>query len=99
MRQLLKSALIGSSLLVAAPALAQDTTDASGGVSTGDGTADANATATTNPDPNAASVTATGNLMFGWWPTSAIDRPFMRGKGKITAGLDYGVGQATTTTL
>jgi hypothetical protein len=98
MQQRLKSVLIGSSLLFAAPALAQDATvsgDAS--ATTGDGTvsADANATETTNPDPNAASVTATGSAMMGWWPTSAIDRPYMRGKGKITAGLDYDLFKAS----
>lgn len=91
MRQRLKSVLIGSSLLFAAPALAQDVSgDAS--ATTGDGTvpADPNAGMTTPPDPN-ASVTATGSAMMGWWPTSAIDRPFMRGKGKITADVDYGL--------
>ena len=91
MRQMLKSVLIGTSLLAAAPALAQDA-EVSGDASatTGDGTvsADANANMNTNADPN-ASVTATGSAMMGWWPTSAIDRPYMRGKGKITAGLDY----------
>lgn len=99
MPQRLKSVLIGSSLLFAAPALAQDATvsgDAS--ATTGDGTvsADANANANVNADPN-ASVSATGNVMMGWWPTSAIDRPFMRGKGKITAGLNYGLGKASVT--
>lgn len=92
MRKQLKSVLIGTSLLCAAPALAQDATvsgDAS--ATTGDGTVsgDANANAT-NTDPN-ASVTATGSAMMGWWPMSAIDRPFMRGKGKITADVDYGL--------
>lgn len=97
MHQRLKSVLIGSSLLFAAPAIAQDATgDAT--EATGDETvSDPNATEMTNPDPNAGSVTATGNAMMGWWPTSAIDRPYMRGKGKITAGLDYGLFKASFT--
>jgi hypothetical protein len=99
MSQRLKSVLIGSSLLFAAPALAQDATvsgDAT--ATTGDGTvsADANANGTVAADPN-ASVTATGNAMMGWWPMAAIDRPYMRGKGKITAGLDYGLAKASVT--
>ncbi len=97
MRQLLKSVLIGSSLLAAAPALAQDA-EVSGDATatTGDGTvADPNANMNMSTDPNAASVTATGSAMMGWWPTSAIDRPYMRGKGKITAGLDYDLFKAS----
>lgn len=91
MPQSLKSVLIGSSLLLAAPALAQDATvsgDAT--ATTGDGTVSADPNAAVTTDAN-ASVTATGSAMMGWWPTSAVDRPFMRGKGKITAGLDYGL--------
>lgn len=95
MHQRLKTVLIGSSLLLAAPALAQDVTG-DGTEATGDATAgDPNATGTTNSDPNATSVSATGNAMMGWWPTSALDRPYMRGKGKITAGLDYGLFKAS----
>jgi hypothetical protein len=96
---MLKSVLIGSSLLIAAPALAQDATvEGDATATTGDGTvsADANANANVNADPN-ASVTAAGSAMMGWWPTSAIDRPYMRGKGKITAGLDYGIAKASVT--
>lgn len=91
MPQRLKYVLLGSSLLFAAPAFAQDATvGADASATTGDGTvsADANANANVNADPN-AQVAAAGNAMMGWWPTSAVDRPYMRGKGKITAGLDY----------
>jgi len=92
MPELLKSVLIGSSLLIAAPALAEDpVVEGEASATTGDGTT-VNADGSVNADPNATGTvdaTATGNVMMGWWPQSAVDRPFMRGKGKITAGGDY----------
>lgn len=97
MHQRLKSVLIGSSLLFAAPALAQDAeVGADASATTGDGTVSADANATVNADPNATGTvdaSATGNVMMGWWPQAVVDRPYMRGKGKITVQGDLGIGK------
>jgi hypothetical protein len=97
MPQRLKSVLIGTSLLFAAPAFAQDAeVGADATATTGDGTVSADANANVNADPNAtgtADATATGNAMMGWWPQAVVDRPYMRGAGKITVQGDLNIGK------
>ncbi len=83
-------ALVAGGTLAASPAFAQDTTDPNAGATTEAGMetpADPNAPAM---DPNAAaSVDAGATVSAVGWSPSAIDRPYMRGKGAITAGADF----------
>jgi hypothetical protein len=87
MHPLKVAALLGGTL-IATPAFAQDPApvvegEASAGATTEGATMEG--TATTTTDANAAIVGGTA-----FWPQSAIDRPYMRPKGKITAGADFG---------
>jgi hypothetical protein len=80
------AALLGGTL-IATPAFAQDPPpvvegEASAGATTEGATMEG--TATTTTDANAAIVGGTA-----FWPQAAVDRPFMRPKGKITAGGDF----------
>lgn len=97
MIQRLKSVLIGSSILFAAPALAQDAeVGADASATTGDGTVSADATVGTDPNaPVTTDASATGNAMMGWWPQAVVDRPYMRGKGKITVQGDLAIGKVS----
>lgn len=83
-------ALVAGGTLAASPAFAQDTTDPNAGATTEAGMetpADPNAPAM---DPNAAaSVDAGATVSTTGWPPSAIDRPYFRAKGKVSAGADF----------
>jgi hypothetical protein len=89
--KLVKAAVLVGGALIATPAFAQDPDPAAGGTveagASGEVVADPNAPAadgTVAVDANAAAASG-----MGWWPTAAIDRPYMRGKGKISAGADF----------
>jgi hypothetical protein len=86
------AALLGGTLL-ATPAFAQDPDPSMegeyGAEVSGEG-AGMEGMATT--DTNADVVAGTA-----FWPQAAVDRPYMRPKGKVTAGLDYGFAKLSVT--
>lgn len=81
-----KLAVVAGSLLLAAPALAQDADPSEGGMEM-EGEASMEA-GTTGMEGSADASAGEPGAALGW-PSSVIDRPYLRGKGSISAGLDF----------
>ena len=85
--KLVKAAVLVGGALIASPAFAQDPDPAV------EGTVEAEASGEVVADPNAPAATTDANAAIvagaAFWPQAAIDRPYVRPKGKLTAGADF----------
>lgn len=85
----IKLAVVASGLLFAVPALAQDFDDSSSEEAGTGMEGEAGMEAGTSGMEGSTDAGAVAAVPGVGWPPSAIDRPYLRGKGSITAGADF----------